>query len=601
MLYKNKKNNLSILFVCDDKKTIDKIIKILNNKYNISNIIVTDSTSEALKLYKKMDFNIVITNFSMSNKEELKLIEKIRKIDIEQIFILISKFEKKKDLVKAIKLRIRYFIWFPVRKKEIIEVLDSCIKRISNKYEIKYVNSILEHYKLAVDNSTILSKADKKGVISYANEQFCKISKYNLDELIGKQHNILRHEDMPKETFKDMWNTIKNKKQVWKGIIKNRAKDGSDYIVDATILPILNQDKEVVEYLGIRHDITEIEHYKDLLQDELTNTAKGLKQKVHLIKEFEKAIDVSTSFTRTDTNGVITYVNDKFCEVSGYSKDELLGNTFKCVRHEEFPSLFYEKMWKSIKNKKIWRGIIKNKTKNKDNYFMDTTIIPIVDIDDKIIEYISIKHDISEIVTLNEEIIDTQKEVIFTMGSICESRSNETGSHVKRVAQYSYLLAKLYGLPQKECELLRYASPVHDIGKVAIPDSILQKPARLTSKEFEKMKEHTSIGYDMLKNSNRDILKAAATIAHEHHERWDGTGYPNALKKQNIHIFGRITALCDVFDALASKRCYKEAWKLEEILKLIKEEKAKQFDPVLVDLFLDNLDDFLRIKDKYVD
>lgn len=601
MLYKNKKNNLSILFVCDDKKTIDKIIKILNNKYNISNIIVTDSTSEALKLYKKMDFNIVITNFSMSNKEELKLIEKIRKIDIEQIFILISKFEKKKDLVKAIKLRIRYFIWFPVRKKEIIEVLDSCIKRISNKYEIKYVNSILEHYKLAVDNSTILSKADKKGVITYANEQFCKISKYNLDELIGKQHNILRHEDMPKETFKDMWNTIKNKKRVWKGIIKNRAKDGSDYTVDATILPILNQDKEVVEYLGIRHDITEIEHYKDLLQDELTNTAKGLKQKVHLIKEFEKAIDVSTSFTRTDTNGVITYVNDKFCEVSGYSKDELLGNTFKCVRHEEFPSLFYEKMWKSIKNKKIWRGIIKNKTKNKDNYFMDTTIIPIVDIDDKIIEYISIKHDISEIVTLNEEIIDTQKEVIFTMGSICESRSNETGSHVKRVAQYSYLLAKLYGLPQKECELLRYASPVHDIGKVAIPDSILQKPARLTSKEFEKMKEHTSIGYDMLKNSNRDILKAAATIAHEHHERWDGTGYPNALKKQNIHIFGRITALCDVFDALASKRCYKEAWKLEEILKLIKEEKAKQFDPVLVDLFLDNLDDFLRIKDKYVD
>ncbi|AXX92878.1 hypothetical protein CPU12_03880 [Malaciobacter molluscorum LMG 25693] len=600
MHYKNN-NNLSILFVCDDKKSIDKVIEILKKRYNISNIIITDCTKKAFKLYKKMDFNIVITNFSMVNKDELKLIKKIREIDFEQIFVLISKFKRKKDLVNAIKLRIRYFIWYPVQRKEIIEVFDSCIKRISNKYEIQYVNSILEHYKLAVDNSTILSKADKKGVITYANEQFCKISKYNLNELIGKQHNILRHKDMPSETFKDMWNTIKNKKQVWHGIIKNRAKDGSSYIVDATIFPILNQDKEIVEYLGIRHDITEIEQYKELLQDELTNTTNGLKQKIHLIKEFEKAIDVSTSFTRTDTKGVITYVNDKFCQVSGYKKEELLGNTFKCVRHEDFPSLFYEQMWNDLKNKKIWRGIIKNKDKNKNNYFMDTTIIPIVDIDDNIIEYISIKHDISEIVTLNEEIIDTQKEIIFTMGSICESRSNETGSHVKRVAQYSYLLAKLYGLPQKECELLRYASPVHDIGKVAIADSILQKPGKLTIEEFEKMKEHASIGYNMLKNSNRDILKAAATIAHEHHERWDGTGYPNGLKKQNIHIFGRITALCDVFDALASKRCYKEPWELEKILELIKEERAKQFDPILVDLFLNNLDDFLRIKEKYLD
>ncbi|RXJ87298.1 HD domain-containing phosphohydrolase, partial [Arcobacter sp. CECT 8985] len=563
--------------------------------------IIANSNKKALKLYKKIKFNIVLISSFSSSSNFFKIVKNIRKIDKQQIFMLFCDLKNKKDLIKAIKLRIRYFIWLPLKKEEILKTFDSCLQRIENKNEIKYVNSILEQYKLAVDNSTILSKTNKSGIITYANEQFCKISKYNLNELIGKQHNILRHPDMPKSLFKNMWQRIKIEKKIWKGIIKNRAKDGSSYVVNATIIPILDEDNQVVEYLAIRHDITELEEYKKLLEDELTSTAKGLKEKVHLIKEFEKAFDISTSFTRTDTKGIITYVNGTFCDTSGFTKEELVGNTFKCVRNEEVPSIIYERMWKDLKNKKTWRGILKNKTKNNENYFMDTTIIPILNTNNEIVEYISIKHNISEVVNLNEEIINTQKEVIFTMGSICESRSNETGSHVQRVANYSYLLATLYGLPQRDCELLKYASPVHDIGKIAIADNILQKPGKLTAEEFEKMKEHASIGYNMLKNSNRDILKAAATIAHEHHERWDGTGYPNGLKKQNIHIFGRITALCDVFDALASKRCYKEPWQLDEILKLIKEEKAKQFDPVLVDLFLKNIDDFLTIKQKHED
>ncbi len=170
---------------------------------------------------------------------------------------------------------------------------------------------------------------------------------------------------MPKETFRQMWETIKQEKKTWKGIVKNKAKDGSFYIVDATIIPVLNQDDEVVEYLGIRHDITEIESYKNLLKDKLDTTSKGLSEKVHLIKEFEKAIDVSTSFTRTDTKGVITYVNDKFCEVSGFSEDELLGSTFKCVRDDEVSTRVYKNMWEQLKSKNIWRGILKNRTKNK--------------------------------------------------------------------------------------------------------------------------------------------------------------------------------------------------------------------------------------------
>ncbi|NVJ52065.1 MAG: HD domain-containing protein [Campylobacteraceae bacterium] len=202
---------------------------------------------------------------------------------------------------------------------------------------------------------------------------------------------------------------------------------------------------------------------------------------------------------------------------------------------------------------------------------------------------------------LNHEIENTQKEVVFTMGAIGESRSKETGNHVKRVAEYSKLLALYYGLSKEEAELLKQASPMHDIGKVAIPDSILNKPGRFDDKEREVMNTHAKLGYEMLKHSNRALLKAAAIVSLEHHEKWDGTGYPKGLKGEEIHIYGRITAIADVFDALGSDRCYKKAWEDEKIFKLFKEEKAKHFDPKLVDIFFENLNEFLEIRNKFKD
>jgi len=211
-------------------------------------------------------------------------------------------------------------------------------------------------------------------------------------------------------------------------------------------------------------------------------------------------------------------------------------------------------------------------------------------------EYDELQLKIQEIKELNKEIEETQKEVVFTMGAIGESRSKETGNHVKRVAEYSKLLAIHYGLSKKDSELLKQASPMHDIGKVAIPDMILNKPARLNDEERTIMNTHSKLGYDMLRHSNRELLKYAATIAYEHHEKWDGTGYPRKLKGEEIHIYGRITALADVFDALGSSRCYKEAWDDDKIFKLFKEERGKQFEPKLVDIFFKHLEQFLEIR-----
>jgi HD-GYP domain-containing protein (c-di-GMP phosphodiesterase class II) len=212
-----------------------------------------------------------------------------------------------------------------------------------------------------------------------------------------------------------------------------------------------------------------------------------------------------------------------------------------------------------------------------------------------------IEDGLTEITNLNHEIENTQKEVVFTMGSIGESRSKETGNHVKRVAEYSKILALYYGLDENEAEMLKQASPMHDIGKVAIPDAVLNKPGRFDEAERKIMDTHAALGYEMLKHSDRALLKTAAIVAYEHHEKWDGSGYPRGLSGEDIHIYGRITALADVFDALGSDRVYKQAWDDEKIFNLFKEEKAKHFDPTLVDIFFEHLDEFLKIRDSLRD
>jgi response regulator RpfG family c-di-GMP phosphodiesterase len=265
------------------------------------------------------------------------------------------------------------------------------------------------------------------------------------------------------------------------------------------------------------------------------------------------------------------------------------------------PIEIFKELWSEIKKGNIWKGVLKNKSKNGGYFWAYTTIVPIKNKNHEIIEYMAIRHNLTDIFLLNHEIESTQREIVYKMGEIGESRSKETGNHVKRVAEYSRLLALLYGLSEQEADILFTASPMHDIGKVAIPDSILNKPGKLTNEEFEIMKSHASIGYEVLKGSDREVLKAASIVSYEHHEKYNGTGYPRGLKGEEIHIFGRITAIADVFDALGHDRCYKQAWELDKILALFQEEKGKHFDPQLIDLFMDNLDKFLEIRDSLND
>lgn len=320
-----------------------------------------------------------------------------------------------------------------------------------------------------------------------------------------------------------------------------------------------------------------------------------------LLEQYKEIVDITSIVSKTDLKGKITYVNEQFCTISGYTKDELLNQNHNIVRHPDMSSETFKQVWATIKAKKVWKGTIKNKKKNGDTYITQTTIKPILDTNGDIVEYISIRYDVTELHKLNEEIWSTQSELLDLLGEIGETRSQETGNHVHRVAKYSKLLAELYGLDQKESALLYSASPMHDIGKIGIPDSILLKPGKLNHEEFEVMKTHVGIGNEIFRKSKRPLMQTASIIAYEHHERWDGSGYPQGLSGENIHIYGRITALADVFDALSCERVYKKAWPMEKILDLIREERGKHFAPQLVDLFIENLDQFLEISSQYSD
>jgi len=195
------------------------------------------------------------------------------------------------------------------------------------------------------------------------------------------------------------------------------------------------------------------------------------------------------------------------------------------------------------------------------------------------------------------ELADTRLEAVQRLSRVAECRDNETGMHVIRLSRFSYLLAEAMGLSINQCELLQHASPMHDIGKIGIPDSILLKPGKLDDLEWEIMKTHAEIGGQLLSGSSSKLMQMAESIARTHHEKWDGSGYPRGLKGEDIPMEGRIVAVCDVFDALTSDRPYKEKWPVEKAVQELKDNSGIHFDPVVVSKFIEILPQILKVLD----
>ncbi len=464
-----------------------------------------------------------------------------------------------------------------------------------NQDKITELNHDLNKSVQSFDKSVMASKVDDNDTITYVSEAFCNVTGYSKEELLGNKMEMVRHPDLDQQTRKELLESYSQHKS-WIGELQYMSKNKKTLWVYGNRFPEFDNNNNFLHFMTIFEDIT---HKKEV--EKLNHEMNGL------LSTFDESVIAS----KTDIDGNIIYVSQAFCKISGYDKNELLGNQHSIIKHENTKSHFYNNLWSTIKSKKIWTGEIQDKSKDGTSYWLRTVITPEYDVKGNFLAYAAVSEDVTakkhieeakkEIELLNLEIEDTQKEVVFRMGAIGEARSKETGMHVKRVAEYSKLFALYLDIPKEKAEILKQASPMHDIGKVAIPDNILNKPGKLTVEEFEIMKTHAQLGYEMLEGSNKAILKVAAIVAHEHHEKWDGTGYPRSLKGKDIHIYGRITAVADVFDALGSERVYKKAWDDDKIFDYFQEHKGSQFDPSIIDILFERFDEFDKIREEFKD
>ncbi|GAA0324770.1 hypothetical protein GCM10008967_14210 [Bacillus carboniphilus] len=258
----------------------------------------------------------------------------------------------------------------------------------------------LADIKYALDESSIVAVTDQKGIITYVNDKFCEISKYTREQLIGQDHRIINSGYHSKEFFRELWRTIANGK-VWKGEIKNKAKDGSYYWVDTTIVPFIDEKGKPYQYLAIR---TEVTAYKKVLEE--------LKLSISELADLKYALDESTIVARTDQRGTITYVNDKFCEISKYSRDELIGSDHRIINSGYHSKEFFKKLWKTIGNGQVWKGEIKNKAKDGTYYWVDTTIVPFINDNGKPYQYLAIRSEITARKRVEEELKQMMTKII---------------------------------------------------------------------------------------------------------------------------------------------------------------------------------------------
>ncbi|WP_320034621.1 HD domain-containing phosphohydrolase [Halarcobacter sp.] len=591
MVNKGFLKRLNVLYVEDELEAANKLSKFLDRVFN--NVYYSSNGKDALDIFSKRRIDLVISDLNMPLIDGLEMSEKIKEINPNIPIILTTARTETPCLIKAIELNIDSYLLKPIE----LDILIDKIYAIADKIEASQSRRLLEQYKDAIDESSIVLKFDVEGKISFVNNQYEKITGYKFSEVKDRFFNFNTLDDTSSATFSELWEKLEND-EIWEGKIFGRTSEDKKYILNSTTIPIVDNNKKILEYLCISNDITEEEGLSEVLKAKLEESKDDLTSKSYLLNEYKRCLDISSILINLDKNFKITNLNSRFLELAKKPIESFKDKTLKDILKDKD---LYNEIVEELLESKSKNKVIKLDFNGNEHKYIDFTFSPVFNENKQIIEYLAVGHDVSEIIELQHEIEDTQKDLILTLGSVGESRSKETANHVTRVALFSYMLAKEYGLSEEEANLLKLASPMHDIGKIGIPDSILKKEGKLTFEEYEIMKTHTDIGFNMFKNSNRKILRSSSIVAHEHHEKWDGSGYPRGLKGEQIHIFGRITAVADVFDALSSKRCYKECWSLDDIKKYMFEKAGTEFEPKLVELFFKNIDKVLKIKENFKD
>jgi len=588
----NPLESCTVLYVEDEKEIRNYVIPFLGPR--VKTLWIAENGKVGLKLFERHKPDIVVTDLKMPKMDGIKMSKMIRAEDPEIPIVLTASYSDQHHLFAAIDAKINAFIRKPVKVNELIRTVEDLAKKITYDRAKRRVQATMAQHYLAIEEEALLIYIDDEGRIKQINDSMALRLNYPIDLLVGEPFESLIYKDHHFHRYDSLFEAI-GKGDSWHGELHLITQLDMELTFKATLIPLYDTETPTYQFMMLLEDITELVNYRKILKNELDETQDTLHEKIHFLEQYQNAINEGTAICRFLEDGTILKTDTRFDSIFGFKPNQLKRRSFYqlCPNIE---AVLKRHVAEAIERRSILRKRIRCQDKEHVLHVADSVFIPIYKINGEIEEIISIHNDITDIIKLNEEIKTTQKELLYILGEVAESRSRETGNHVKRVAEYSRLLAQLAGLSDEDVELLSVVAPMHDVGKIAIPDEILLKKGELTQEEFAIMKRHALIGGELFGHSERPFMKAARIVASEHHENFDGSGYPIGKRGQDIHIFGRIVAIADVFDALSMDRVYKNGWKTDEIIDYMKKERGKKFDPHLIDLFLEHIDLFLEIR-----
>lgn len=583
---KDTLKDLSVLYVEDNESVREQILFSFTTL--VKQVWVAENGLIGKELFFEHHPDLIVTDIQMPVKDGLEMLEEIKAVYPDAISIVITAFNDTEYLFQAIELGVNHYLTKPIDLAKLLQQMRAIADQLGLKKKLAWQNKLLEQYKEMIDSASIICKFDKQGCITFVNNNFIDSTGYSAEEALENTMAILWKDPDSDSTFEECLTSI-NKHMGWRGMIEGKNKNNNRLMIDTYIIPLPDIDGEIDEYMLMALDVTELYQYREFLEVELDSQNLQLQATMNYLNQYRNALNLSTAICIIDLDGNIQDSNAAFQNILFYREKELLNRQYTNLffgKNEPLESVIFQ-----LNDLDIYKTQNYMSTGNQQIKILQTTYIPLRNLEHTIEKIICVHFDVTDLINLNDEILNSQYDILMALGAAAEKKSKETGQHVKRVASYSRFLAEKIGLSPEQCTLIQMAAPMHDIGKIAIPEYILHKPGSLDTEERLLMKTHALSGYEILNHSERPLMQLAAVIALQHHEHYDGNGYPNALVGEEIDISARIVAIADVFDSLSNARAYKAAWEQEEVITFFNEQRGKQFDPVLVDLLFEYIDE----------
>ncbi len=503
--------HLKLLYVEDNKDSREMTSMILEDFFD--DILIAVNGQDGYEKFMNNDIDLIITDINMPKMNGLDMIAKIKDIDSEIPILILSAHNEDDFFMKSIKLGVDGYLLKPIDLDQLVIMIDKVVKKYKYINEAKSNLHLLKEYQKATNSSSIVSKTDKRGIITFVNDKFCEISGYSKDELIGKNHNIVRHPDNPKSIFKDMWHTIRDKKEIWQGIVRNRTKNNKSYYVDSIVMPILDLDGNILEYISLRNDITDIMSPAKQLNDAIKNA----KEPILIYLKLDN-FDMITEFYDNKTvekiqDEVEKYLQEKLSQIYDFDKVYQLANGEYALIVEK--SYFTDE--KSFVNtlKKIQKIINNDEIILNDIKYDISLIISLVYEKDKMLE--SAKLGIRKLLNNKQDFM-----IANNLATIVQSRAKEnmkTISMIKDAIANSRIVSYFQPIINNATgQISKYESLVRLInkkGEVLTPYHFLE-----TAKKSNYYTQITNIvlehSFNILKNCDNEVSINLSSIDIEH-------------------------------------------------------------------------------------